>query len=239
MIYRSLRTTRSLQIRNPSDKRRMASLGYASYGFWCNILATNSQTSHEAKQVFYGENYWTLFAGPDFYVSSVMFKLAPLSSALPYMRKVFIRFRLFHWLYNPYQRSHIASPEQYSENFNGICMVLQDAPSLQSVHVIWTETAAFWLYPILGELADTEWASSSGKLVDETSWIIWDIIKPLKTLASAVRITRGEITVLLDRMGRSTAMETAFGNAVDTVIAHRAATSAGRTMAGALSNWRE
>lgn len=138
MIYRSLRTTRSLRINHPGDNRSTASLGYASYGFYPHILTTNRQISHEAKQVFYGENYWTLYAGPDFYIKSIMFNLPPLSSALPYMRKIFIRFRLFSWLWLKCQAYHTDFAGDLSMNIKEICKVrhlsLFSPPSSKPYH---------------------------------------------------------------------------------------------------------
>ena len=48
-IYRHLRQYVSLRLAVPA-------FGYASYGFYPEILMTNHQISYEAKQVFYGEN---------------------------------------------------------------------------------------------------------------------------------------------------------------------------------------
>ena len=53
-IYRQLRKYVSLRLSVP-----VSSFGYASYGFYPEILSTNRQISHEAKQVFYGENNCT------------------------------------------------------------------------------------------------------------------------------------------------------------------------------------
>lgn len=50
-IYRQLRKYVSLRLSVP-----VSAFGYASYGFHSEILSTNRQISHEAKQVFYGEN---------------------------------------------------------------------------------------------------------------------------------------------------------------------------------------
>ena len=50
-IYRHLRRYVSLRLAVP-----VSSFGYASYGFYPEILMTNHQISYEAKQVFYGEN---------------------------------------------------------------------------------------------------------------------------------------------------------------------------------------
>ena len=50
-VYRHLRKYVSLRLSVP-----LSSFGYASYGFYPEILMTNHQISYEAKQVFYGEN---------------------------------------------------------------------------------------------------------------------------------------------------------------------------------------
>lgn len=230
MIYRSLRTTRSLQIKNPGDDRgAKASIGYASYGFYPRILATNHQISLEAKQVFYGENYWTLYAGHEFHINSVAFHIPPLSSALPYIRKVLIRFRMFNGLFLRTQGIQYSPPDMLSANFEEICKILLGAPSLQTVQMVWTEISEAWSpagWGPTGRRNDWEWTLSSGTLVDVLSWLTWDVVQPLKTLKPTVKIQKGEIMAMFKCNVRSTAMETAFGNCVDTVVAHRAASSA-------------
>ncbi len=228
MIYRSLRTTRSLRLNHPDDTK---AIGYASYGFYPQILITNHQISHEAKQVFYGENYWTLYAGQDFNIRSIAFKLPPLSSALPYMRKVFIRFRMFDWLYaRKLSTRSEPSLDQFPANFKEICTVLQGAPSLQSLQMAWTESSIKWTsdYP----WCDDEWMVSSGPRVDKLSWLLWDFMKPLKALPPTIKIKKGDIKALFGCNARSVAMETAFGNCVEMIIAHHAAPSAGSAKAG-------
>ena len=54
---------------SPYPEYPNTSFGYASYGFYPEILATNSQISHEAKQVLYGENDCTYLT--DHFLSSV------------------------------------------------------------------------------------------------------------------------------------------------------------------------
>ena len=217
MVYRSLRTNRSLRLNHPNDRK---AIGYASYGFRPQILATNHQVSYEAMQVFYGENFWTLYAGEGFDIRSVAFKLPPLSSAMPYIRKVFIRMRMFNWLYIRTLGIgySLGSPPDFSE----IALVLRSAPSLQSVQIAWTETALL-SRPWGRGGNDLVWLHKSGQLVDEMSWLIWEFMKALRSLAPGVKITKGQINALWRCKLKCIAMEAAFEQCVETLISHHAA----------------
>ena len=219
-IYRHLRTDRSLSL-SPRVENLVV-LGYVSYGFHPQILTTNHQICYEAKQVFYGENHWTLFVTPEIHFKMKYFKLAPLSSALPFIRRVQVRFRMFDCLYLPSSLGLVLKDNnmvQLREKLNQISKTLAKARSLQTFSLIWTETAGTWRP--YGIYSDREWTSDTGELVRAMQGHIEKILQPLCTLKPSCTIQKSEQIVKFGSNVRSTAMEKAFSNAVDTLKAGR------------------
>lgn len=219
-IYRHLRTDRSLSL-SPRVENPVV-LGYVSYGFHPQILTTNHQICYEAKQVFYGENHWTLFVTPDIHFKLEYFKLAPLSSALPFIRRVQVRFRMFDYLFLSSNFGSVTNAKnmaQLREKLNQISKTLAKARSLQTFSLIWTETAEMWRP--YGIYSDWEWTSDTGEIVRAIQGHIEKILQPLCTLKPSCTIQKSEQIVKFGSNVRSTAMEKAFSNAVDALKAGR------------------
>ena len=215
-IYRHLRTDRSLSL-SPRVENPVV-LGYVSYGFHPQILTTNHQICYEAKQVFYGENHWTLFVTPDIHFKLEYFKLAPLSSALPFIRRVQVRFRMLDCLILLYKfglASDAKNVVQLREKLNQISKTLAKARSLHTCSLIWTETRPGSIY------SDWERTSDNGEIVRAMQGHIENILQPLCTLKPSCTIQKSEQIVKFGRNFRSTAMEKAFSNAVDALKAGR------------------
>ncbi|KAK0517323.1 hypothetical protein JMJ35_000478 [Cladonia borealis] len=220
-IYRHLRRYVSLRLAVP-----VSSFGYASYGFYPEILMTNHQISYEAKQVFYGENDWTFYACRDIQVHSDYSKLAPLCSALPFIRRAHIRFRLYHWLYDQFM-SFPKYPDTvtFRANINQISKLLAKARCLQSLKLIWTETAK---HPVLAldigpEAGMTNfWRSHIDK-----------IVQPLTTIQRSCTVRKSDVVVRYMQStgpfgrpsGHAIDMENAFSSSIDGLIAMRASSA--------------
>ena len=215
-IYRHLRTDRSLSL-SPRVENPVV-LGYVSYGFHPQILTTNHQICYEAKQVFYGENHWTLFVTPDIHFKMEYFKLAPLSSALPFIRRVQVRFQMLDCLILLYHFGGVSDANnmvQLREKLNQISKTLAKARSLHTCSLIWTETRPFSAYSIW------EWTTDAGEIVRAMQDHIEKILQPLCTLKPSCTIQKSEQIVKFRSNVRSTAMEKAFSNAVDALKAGR------------------
>ena len=219
-IYRHLRTDRSLSL-SPSVENTVT-LGYVSYGFHPQILAVNRQMSHEAMHVFYGENHWTFFVSLDIHFKWEYFRLAPLSTALPFMRRVQIRFRMFNELFLTSVLGYVSQEVCIVElraKVDQIDKILAKARSLQTIRPIWTETSAIWRPQ--GMYDDWEWTSESGQLVRVIQGIVENILQPLNTLKPSCTVQSSESIVKFGSQVRCTAMEKAFSNAVDALISGR------------------
>lgn len=201
-IYRELRSFNSPLIKAPSDE----GIGYCSFGFQSRILETSRQISYEAKEVFYGENYWTFFASQRIHFRSVLFKVEPMVLILPFIRKAHIRFGMFHWLFwESRGLTGCAHGDVIKTNVKEICLVLLTAPGLRTVKIIWTETFTTWSTPRLEEL------NSVRSLISE-------VLQPLVTLPTTSELQKSNLMVANMDGVKITKMELAFSECVDEVI---------------------
>lgn len=235
-IYRYLRTDKSLSL-SPQCETSIQ-LGYVSFGFYPQILTTNHQVCYEAKQVFYGENHFTFFVTPEIHFRAEYFKLPPLSSALPFIRRVHVRFRMFACFYHSYSSARVRTTKdmiQLRAKLNQVSKILAKAHSLQSLSLVWTETTRKW-GPFGTIYYGCEWASEDGQIVRVIQDHIERILQPLGSLPPACTIQKSEQVVSLtptcymqahdqglrcERYFRMTAMETAFSNAINLLVAGR------------------
>ena len=204
-IYRELRSLKSPLIKAPFQDDS-SELGYCSYGFHSKILETNRQISDEAKEIFYGENYWTFFVAQGFHFSSTLFQTQPMVLILPFIRKAHIRFGIFHWLF---WESRGLTGYTYGDtirtNVKEICRVLLTAPALRTVKIIWTETGT--AYPKLMHME-----------MDSVRGLIADVLRPLATLPTTSELQKSNIMVAYRDGAKATDMELDFSEAVDEVI---------------------
>ncbi|CAF9936391.1 MAG: hypothetical protein ALECFALPRED_006838 [Alectoria fallacina] len=210
-IYRELRSFNSPLIKYPFYDDSDA-LGYCSFGFQSRILETSRQISNEAKEVFYGENYWTFFASIRTKFRSVVFRMEPMVLILPFIRKAHIRFGMFHWLFwKSCGLIDYVSGDTVNENVKEICLVLLTAPALRTVKIIWTETYTTWR-PAPG------WVE-----VHSVRILISELLRPLITLPKTSDLQKSIIMVAYRNGVKATEIELDFSECVDEVIAlHRA-----------------
>lgn len=208
-IYRELRTFKSPLIKAPYPDDSNA-FGYCSFGFQSRILETSRQTSLEAKEVFYGENYWTFFASQRNYFSSMIFQVEPMVLILPYIRRAHIRFAMFHWLFwESRGLDQNTSGDIIKANVKEICMVLLRARRLRTVKIIWTETCT-----ILPARRRTDPGSVRS--------LIFEVLQPLIGLPRTSELEKSNVMVAYRNGTRATEMECDFSECVDEVIAiHR------------------
>ena len=204
-VYRCLRSYKSPLIKC-SLKDDSKVIGYCSFGFQSRILETNHQVCSEAKEVFYGQNYWTFFASPEIHFSSVLFQMEPMIQVLPFIRKAHIRFAMLHWL--SLELSVIG--DIIKANVREICLVLLKAPTLRTVKIIWTETKDVLVLP---------WTSMRRDIVQS---LIFEVLRPLIDLPKTSALQKSNIMVAYKKGMRATGMELAFSECVDEVVAlHR------------------
>lgn len=212
-IYRELRSFNS-----PLIESEGIALGYCSFGFQSRILEINRLISYEAKEVFYGENYWTFFVSIS--MPPVAFRILTMTLPMAFIRKAHIRFAMFEWIFlqihyfnfgilcPSYARALIACVDM-------ICHTLTDAPALRVVKLIWTETAALrWSF----------WANMTpdpcpaSKLFRHVRGLIAEVLRPLVALQPTCDLERSHTVVSYMDGVRATAMETAFAECVDEVV---------------------
>ena len=204
-IYRELRSLKSPLIKSPFQDDS-SELGYCSYGFHSRILETNRQISDEAKEIFYGENYWTFFVSQKIHFSSTLFQTRPMVLMLPFIRKAHIRFGMFHWLFwESRGLTGCTYGNTIKTNVEEICKVLLTAPALRTVKIIWTETGT--AYPKLMRLE-----------MDSVRGLIADVLRPLATLPTRSELQKSNIMVAYRDGAKATDMELDFSEAVDEVI---------------------
>ena len=204
-IYRELRSFKSPLIQSPFPDDYNG-LGYCSFGFQSRILETCRQISHEAKEVFYGENYWTFFASLRSYFSSIIFQTPPMILILPFIKKAHIRFGMFHWLFwESCGLDQRACGDLIRTNVKEICLVLRTAPALRTIKIIWTET-----YSISPRLGPTDLHSVRS--------LIFELLRPLIALPTTSDIQKSNVVVAYRNGLRVTGMELEFSECVDEVI---------------------
>lgn len=207
-IYRELRSFKSPLIKSPS-RDDSNPLGYCSFGFSSRILETSRQISYEAREVFYGENYWTFFASQRNHFSSLLFQMEPMVLVLPFIRKAHIRFGMFHWLY--WESCGLTGCEYRDitrTNVKEICQVLHTAPTLRTVKIIWTETCTTWPMKKMEQ--------------DSVRSLISEVLCPLIHLPAMCDLQKSNIMVAFRNGEKATKMELDFSECVDEVIAlHR------------------
>lgn len=208
-IYKELRSFKSPMIKSPMQEDPSV-FGYCSYGFQSRILETNRRTCAEAKEVFYGQNYWTFFASQRHHFNPVLFRMEPMALVLPFIRMAHIRFAMFHWLFwescGIQQSPHGAIIQA---NVRDICLVLLTAPALRTVKIIWTETSTLWPPLRVGKQ-------------DSVRNLILEVVRPLIDLPRTCEIQRSNIMVAYRNGTKAAGMELDFSDCVDEVIAlHR------------------
>ena len=128
----------------------------------------------------------TFYASPVIAFKSTYFQFAPLSSALPFIRRVNIRFSMLMWLYGVsigFPRTQ--DPTIFLTNINQISKTLARAPCLQSLKLVWTETTNFQL-----ETGDDSWKTANCYQPK-----IDDILQPLKTIKPSCAILKSDVMV--------------------------------------------
>ena len=207
-IYRELRSLKSPTIKSPSTDEDNA-LGYCSFAFQSRILETASQISAEAKEVFYGENFWTFFAS---HRNHHIFSIRPMVLILPFIRKAHIRFAMFRWLlWESCGIFRSADGDKIRANVKEICELLLAAPNLRTVKIIWTETYI---------LPPTKcWKCTPRCSVRE---LILEVLRPLISLPLTSELQKSIIMVAYRNGVKASEMELDFSECVDWVIAaHR------------------
>lgn len=205
-IYRELRSFNSPLFKHPYNQDDSSALGYCSFGFHSRILETCHQISGEAKEVFYGENYWTFFASQRDHFSSILFLAKPLVLILPFIRKAHIRFGMLHWLsWESCGLTSCADGPIIRTNVKEICQVLLTAPALRTVKIIWTETGARWP-------ANTRWELSGVR------GVIADLLRPLLALPTTSELQKSNIMVAYIDGVKAKDMELEFSECVDKLI---------------------
>ena len=188
--------------------------GYCSFGFQSRILETNRLVCSEAKEVFYGENYWTFFVSQCTRFSSVLFQIEPMTLVLPFIRKAHIRFAMLEWLlWNSCGVQQSAHGDVIKASVREICLVLLTAPTLRTVKIIWTETCTTMnvLLPLMRM-----------RYRDRVPSLIFEVLQPLIDLPKTSELQKSNIMVAHSGGMKANDMELAFSECVDEVIArHR------------------
>ena len=208
-IYRCLRSFESPIIKSPLMDESNA-FGYCSFAFQSRILETSHQVCREAKEVFYGENYWTFFASQHNRFDSMLFQVEPMVLILPFIRKAHIRFSMFHWLF---WASCGLQQSLYEDiikaNVREICRVLLTASALRTVKIIWTESTLWW-------------SGYSRAHLDNVQSLVLEVLRPLIGLPQTSELQKSYIMVKFGDGVVATGMELDFSECVDEVIAlHR------------------
>ena len=212
-IYRWLRSYNSPLIKSPlSDNSKP--FGYCSFGFQSRILETSRLVCSEAKQVFYGENYWTFFVSERTRFNSVLFQMEPMILVLPFIRKAHIRFAMLEWLLG--MQSSVCGGN-IKASVRNICLVLLAAPTLRTVKVIWTETCA---------IPSCLMALVNMKYRDRVRSLIFEILQPLIRLPKTSELQKSIIRVAYSSGIKANEMELDFSECVDEVIARHRSTKA-------------
>ena len=208
-IYRELRSFRSPLLKTPLTDDSNA-FGYCSFGFQSRILETSRQVCSEAKEIFYGENYWTFFVSQRNPLNPVLFQMEPMVLILPFIRKAHIRFAMFHWLFwESCGLNQKAYGDSIQANVRAICLVLRAAPTLRTVKIIWTETCTLLPSP---RTPNQESVRS----------LIFEVVRPLAGLPWTSELQKSLIVVSYRNGLKATCMELDFSECVDEVIAlHR------------------
>ena len=208
-IYRELRSFKSPLIKSPMPNEHNA-FGYCSFGFKSRILETNHQICAEAKEVFYGQNYWTFFASQRNHFSHQLFTIKPMLLVLPFIRKAHIRFSMFHWLlWESRGNFQSATGDMIKDNVKEICQLLLVAPNLRTVKIIWTETHT--LRP--ARLRKPQYSVRE---------LILEVLRPLISLSTTTELQKSIIMVAYRNGVKASEMELDFSESVDYVIAmHR------------------
>ena len=209
-IYRELRSFKSPSLKSPFQDDSSA-LGYCSFGFHSRILETSRQISYEAKEVFYGENYWTFFASQHNYFSSILFETEPMVLFLPFIRKAHIRFGMSRWLYlEACGLTGYTIRDEIKASVKKICRVLCNAPTLRTVKIIWTETCTIWR-PALRPMR-----------LDSVRRPIFEVLWPLIDLPTTSDLQKSNIMVAYRDGMKAKELELDFSECVEEVIAlHR------------------
>ena len=212
-IYRRLRSYKSPSIKRPlTDDSQV--FGYCSFGFQSRILETNRLVCSEAKEVFYGANYWTFFVSQRTRFNSVLFQMKPMILVLPYIRKAHIRFAMLEYLsWNSCGVGSRPDGEIIKANVREICLVLLAAPTLRTVKVIWTETCTtMGTYLPLMRMRHR----------DSVPILILELLQPLINLPKTSELQKSIIEVAFSVGMKAKEMESVFSKCVDEVIArHR------------------
>ena len=173
----------------------------------------------------FSTNAGAFYACMNIPVHSDWFKLAPLCSALPFIRRAHIRFRLYQMLDLQYM-SYLSPPNHpnlatLDANISQISKLLAKARCLQSLKLIWTETAAT---PLSIQGSHHLWARK-----DFWEYYIDTVVQPLSTIPPSCTIMKGDVVVRY--MKPKTApwsparhlvdMENAFSAAIDKLVATR------------------
>ena len=212
-IYRWLRSYNSPLIKSSlknASKDNFKLFGYCSFGFQSRILETNRLICSEAKEVFYGENYWAFFVSSSTRFSSVLFQVKPMILVLPFIRKAHIRFAMLEWLLG---MQSSANGEVIKASVREICQVLRTAPALRTVKIIWTETCT---------MTDDIMRLLRMKNNDRVPSLIFEILQPLIRLPKTSELQKSYIMVAYTGRTKVDEMELYFSECVDEVIArHR------------------
>lgn len=170
-------------------------------------------------------NPGTFYACKGIQVHSDWSKLAPLCSALPFIRRAHIRFRLHQWLYTQFMSfPRNLGTATFRANVNHISKLLAKARCLQSLKLIWTETAKI---PVLAQGIGPEpgmikfWRSHIDTIVQPLS----TIQRSCTVIKSDVMVRQLESTSHLWFSGRAIDMEHAFSSSIDELIATRASSA--------------
>lgn len=208
-IYRWLRSYNSPLIKSPlTDDSKP--IGYCSFGFQSRILETSRLVCSEAKEVFYGENYWTFFVSQRTRFNSVLFQIEPMILVLPFIRKAHIRFAMLEWLVGMQPRGY---GEIIKANVRNVCQVLLAAPTLRTVKVIWTETCRISRFTL---------PQRRMRYRDRGSSLIFEVLQPLINLPKTSELQKSNIMVAYSKNIKANEMELDFSECVDEVIArHR------------------
>ena len=163
-------------------------------------------------------------------VHSDWFRLAPLCSALPFIRRAHIRFRLYHWLHGQFtSHPNLHNLTALKAKIDHISKLLAKARCLQSLKLIWTETA---IHPLCIQ----------GACCQPVMRNVWKsyidmVLQPLTTIQPSCTVIKGDIVVrnmqllmqpritYLSLSSHPTDMENAFSSAIDKLLVTRASSA--------------
>ena len=165
----------------------------------------------------------TFYACVSIHVHADWSKLAPLRSALPFIRRAHIRFRLYHLLHGQFMsRPDPPSLTTLRANIIQISKMLAKARCLQSLKLVWTET-------ITPPACKQNWYSRH-PMSNVSKSNIDMVTQPLTTIQPSCTVIKGDVVVRnmeqviddLPPFAHPTDMEKAFSSAIDELIATRA-----------------